>query len=151
MEEADFKRLLEINAAETRGHFDVVMEQIRELAAGLGGVRQEVGGVRQEVGGLRQEIAASADGLRRELRQDIAASAEGLRQEMTDMRVEMRDQFGAITDHLGSRIELVAEGVAMVDEKLDREAADIRVEMRQGFSDTHDLIRFARDLDRRSR
>ena len=146
MEEADFKRLLDANAAETRAYFDVIAGQLKEI-------RQEIvasaDGLRQE---LRQDIVASADGLRQELRQEMASSAAGLRQEMAQMRQELRDDFGALADHLGSKIELLAEGLGIVNERLDREAADIRAEMRQGFAETQDLVRFAyRDLDHRTR
>ncbi|HEX8254519.1 MAG TPA: hypothetical protein VF846_15350 [Thermoanaerobaculia bacterium] len=113
-------------------------------------LRQEIAETRVE---LRQEIAET----RLQLRQEIAESRIELRQEINDLRQEgaadrheMRGHFEALTELLETKIELVAEGVALVNERLEREAADIRAEMRDGFEQTYSLIRYSHgELDRR--
>ncbi len=89
------------------------------------------------------------------MRQDFAA----LRQEFaTDRQVnaqahaETRRHFDIVTEATRQEIRLVAESVALVDEKLEREATDIRQEMRTGFADTQAMIKFSHaELDRRVR
>ena len=68
---------------------------------------------------LRQDIQASADQLRQDLRQDIQASA-----------VETRRHFEVVAESLRSEIQIVAEGLSMLDEKVER----FRDEVHQEFS-----------------
>ncbi|HYO75408.1 MAG TPA: hypothetical protein VE010_03010 [Thermoanaerobaculia bacterium] len=118
MDESDFKRLLELSAAETRAHMDAIASQ------------------------LRQEIA--------ETRVELRAEINDLRQDGAADRQEIRGHFEALTELLETKIELVAEGVALVSERLEREATDIRAEMREGFEQTHSLIKYSHhELDRR--
>lgn len=57
-------------------------------------------------------------------------------------------ESGVIAEDLRSQIQLVAEGVANVDEKMDRFRADVA----RSFEETHALIRLGHaDLDRRVR
>ena len=58
------------------------------------------------------------DRLRTDLERKIETSA-----------VETRRHFDVVAEHFMSRIQLVAEGVAMVDEKVDR----LRADMEQRF------------------
>ena len=67
---------------------------------------------------LEQTIESSSVDVRRDLREEIARSA-----------AETRRHFDVVMEHVMSRVELVAEGVAMVDRKVDR----LRGEMEQRF------------------
>ena len=61
---------------------------------------------------------ADLDRLRSDLEQKIESSS-----------VETRRHFDVVMEHFMSRVQLVAEGVAMVDQKVDR----LRDEMEQRF------------------
>ena len=81
-----------------------------------------------------RETSQQIQGLREETSQRFDRMEEQLR--LTDVRVE----------GLESRIQLVAEGVAMVNEKLDAS----KLEVAREFSDTRALIQSGyRDLDKR--
>ena len=65
-----------------------------------------------------QPWTSDLERLRMDLREEIARSA-----------AETRRHFDVVAEHFMSRLELVAEGVTMVDQKVDR----LRVEMEQRF------------------
>jgi hypothetical protein len=67
---------------------------------------------------LERKIESSSVDVRRDLREEIARSA-----------AETRRHFDVVMEHVMSRVQLVAEGVAMVDQKMDR----LRDEMEQRF------------------
>ena len=94
-------------------------------------------GMRQEIGTFRQEV-----------REEIGT----IRHENAQAHAETRRYFDIVTEATRHEIRLVAEAVALVDEKLEREATDIRQEMRTGFADTQAMIKFSHaELDRRVR
>ena len=64
--------------------------------------------------GLEARIDSSAADLRRDLREEIARSA-----------AETRRHFDVVAEHVLSRVQLVAEGVAMVDQNVDRLRAEV--------------------------
>lgn len=72
---------------------------------------------------------ADLDRLRSDLEQKIESSSVDLRQEIARSAAETRRHFDVVMEHLGSKIQVVAEGVAMVDEKVDR----LRDEMERRF------------------
>lgn len=89
---------------------------------------------------LRAEIEASATRTQELLRAEIQASAAETRQgiqaaeartrEYVDQKVEdNRRHFGVIAEALESKIQIVAEGVTMVDEKFE----GFRNEVREDF------------------
>lgn len=67
---------------------------------------------------LERKIESGSVDVRRDLREEIARSA-----------AETRRHFDVVMEHVMSRVQLVAEGVAMVDQKVDR----LRDEMEQRF------------------
>lgn len=69
---------------------------------------------------LRAEIVASAEETRRYVDASVAASAE-----------ETRRHFGVVAESLMSKIQLVAEGVVLVNQKVDRLAAQMRDQFEQ--------------------
>ena len=64
---------------------------------------------------------------------------------------DLHHHFDVVAERFDTKFDLLAEGVLNVDEKMDRNHAAIREEMRQGFSDTHDLIKYAYNLARPKR
>lgn len=156
MEEVDFKRLLDGNSAETRAYFDAavlrventmetiaahLLRQFADLRGEFVVLREEFAVLREEFAELRGIVDANAEDARRqfaELRQELAE----LRQEVEANTTGLR-HLGVLVEHLETKIQLLAETVALVDERLDREATDIRGEMRHGFTDTHALITFS--------
>jgi len=107
---------------EIKGHFD-------EVAAGLRTeLKQHVG---EQVGGLREEMG----GLRNELRGEIA---------------EVRRHAGALADDLRSEIRMVADGVALANERVNQ--LDLRMdgltgEMRRGFAGVRAEIHSLHEAD----
>jgi ribosomal protein L29 len=84
--------------------------------------------LRQEIRATREEMAA----MRGESRQEIATTRDDLRQEMAAMRqenvaahVETRRHFEVALEANRQLIQLVAEGVAHLDEKLERKTTAI--------------------------
>jgi fructose-1-phosphate kinase PfkB-like protein len=67
---------------------------------------------------LERKIESSSVDVCRDLREEIARSA-----------AETRRHFDVVMEHVMSRVQLVAEGVAIVDQKVDR----LRDEMEQRF------------------
>ena len=49
---------------------------------------------------------------------------------------EIRRHFDVSTEEVKRQVQIVAEGLARLDQKLDRTATDLRDEMRRGFADT---------------
>jgi hypothetical protein len=73
--------------------------------------------------------AADLDRLRSDLEEKIERGSADLRQEIVRSAAETRRHFDVVIEHVLSRVQLVAEGVAMVGEKVDR----LRGEMEQRF------------------
>jgi hypothetical protein len=48
--------------------------------------------------------------------------------------------FDVVAERLDKKIDLVAETVALLDEKVTREIASVRDEMRHGFTETQAMI-----------
>lgn len=69
-------------------------------------------------GDLEGKIEVSSAEVRRDLREEIGRSA-----------AETRRHFDVVAEHFISKLQLVAEGVAMVDQKVDR----LRADMEQRF------------------
>lgn len=72
---------------------------------------------------------ADLDRLRGDLEQKIEVTRVDLREEIARSAAETRRHFDVVAEHFVSRLRLVAEGVAMVDEKVDR----LRGDMEQRF------------------
>lgn len=76
----------------------------------------------------------------------------GMREENAAAHAETRRHFEVLTEGTRKDIQIVAESVAVLNEKLDREAGDIREEMRRGFTETQAMIKFSHaEIDRRMR
>lgn len=73
--------------------------------------------------------AADLDRLRSDLEEKIERGSVDLRQEIVRSAAETRRHFDVVIEHVLSRVQLVAESVAMVGEKVDR----LRGEMEQRF------------------
>ena len=131
---------------EIKGHFDGVATGLREelkqhVANQVGGMREEMGGLRTE---LRAEFRSEMGGLREEMRAEFRSEMGGLREEMRGFRDELRAETaevrrhaGALADDLRSEIRMVADGVALANERIDH--LDLRVdsltgEVRRGFA-----------------
>ena len=69
------------------------------------------------------------DRLRGDLEQKVETSRVDLREEIARSAAETRRHFDVVAEHFMSKLQLVAEGVAMVDEKVDR----LRADMEQRF------------------
>jgi len=69
------------------------------------------------------------DRLQGDLEQKIEVTRVDLREEIARSAAETRRHFDVVAEHFMSRLQLVAEGVAMVDEKVDR----LRADMEQRF------------------
>jgi hypothetical protein len=72
---------------------------------------------------------ADLERLRSDLERKIESSSVDLRQEIVQSAAETRRHFDVVMEHVMSRVQLVAEGVAMVDQTVDR----LRDEMEQRF------------------
>ena len=97
----------------------------------MGGFRSEMGGLRSEMGGLREEMG----GLRNELRAETA---------------EVRRHAGALADDLRSEVRMVADGVALANERVNQ--LDLRMdgltgEMRRGFAGVRAEIHSLHEAD----
>jgi len=92
---------------------DYLDRRFSELKSEL---RAELTDVKSE---LRAEIAASASGVKSELRAEIAATA-----------AETRRHFDVVADRMMDKIQLVGEGVIVVDQKLDRFRGEVAEEFR---------------------
>ena len=111
--------------------FDRLRQDLRQdIQASADQLRQDL---RQEIQAsaaeLRQDIQTSATELRQDFREDIQASAANLRQEMQASAVETRRHFEVAAEGLRSEIQVVAEGLSMLDEKVER----FRDEVHQEF------------------
>jgi hypothetical protein len=69
------------------------------------------------------------DRLQGDLEQKIEVTRVDLREEIARSAAETRRHFDVVAEHFMSRLQFVAEGVAMVDEKVDR----LRADMEQRF------------------
>jgi hypothetical protein len=123
-------------------------EELRQL---FDTVRRENAAAHDETRRLiREESAAGHGETRRILREEsTVAHAETrriLRDEITQGDAETRRYTKVLFEATQHDIQLVAEAVAILDEKLDRTATAIRTEMRTGFDETHAMIT---GLDRR--
>jgi hypothetical protein len=129
MNEADFQRLLDASAAETRKSFAEMREHVDLTAA---------------------ETRRYMDVTTAETRRYMDVTTAETRKHFDATVADIHHKFEIKTEHLDAKIQLVVETVALLDEKVDREAASIRDEMRRGFADTQAMIKFSHaELDRR--
>ena len=115
--------------------------------------------MREEMGGLRGELREEMGGLRDELRGGDGRAPGGCAQEMArvsaadELRAEtaeVRRHAGALADDLRSEIRMVADGVALANERVDH--LDLRVdnltgEMRRGFAGVRAEIHSLHEAD----
>jgi hypothetical protein len=124
---------------EIKSHFDGVAAGLRtelkqHVEEQVGGFRTEVKQhVEEQVGTLRAEMGELGDGLRAGFRTELQAGMGSLRAEVA----EVRRHAGAMADDLRSEIRMVADGVALANERINQ--VDLRVdgltgEMRRGFA-----------------
>ena len=129
MNEADFQRLLEASAAETRKHVD-------ETAAGT----------RKQIDDLRTHVDLSTA----ETRKHVDVTAADTRKQFEVMAADLRHQFVIHTEYLDDKFQLVVETVTHLSAKIDHVEATVRDEMQREFADTRAMIKFAHaELDRR--
>ncbi len=147
MTEADFKRLLDANAVELRGHFDAAIQRVEtsvtdlrtETQSGMADLRTELRG---EIADLRGEIG--------ELRAHVDMTVAETRKEFAATASEMRRHYELVAERLGDKNRLVIEIVALLDGKVDRIEQSLRDDMRHGLADIHHLLRTSfLPLDRR--
>ena len=112
---------------------------------------------RKEVEEIKGHFDGVAAGLRQELTQHVAEQVGGLREEMGGLRDELRAETaevrrhaGALADDLRSEIRMVADGVALANERIDH--LDLRVdsltgEVRRGFAGVRAEIHSLHETD----
>lgn len=63
---------------------------------------------------------------------------------------EIKRHFNVVAEGLGKKIQLVAESVALLDEKVDRRITALEEKMERGFDEIKAMIKFSyAELDRR--
>lgn len=62
-----------------------------------------------------------------------------LKQLLSTMHAETRRHFDVAIESVKREVQIVAEGVAMLEQKVERENESMRQEMRQGFAETQEL------------
>jgi hypothetical protein len=144
----ELKRLFDEMRQENTSAHEETRRQVAALAADtqrqFADTQQQFADTRQQIADLSADTQRQFEGTRREF--------AAIRQENASGHAETRHQFEIVTEATKHEIRLVAESVAVVNEKLDRTAADIREEMRLGFDETQAMIRVSyTDLDRRVR
>lgn len=72
-----------------------------------------------------------------------SARLDRLQGYMDEKTQESRRHFEVVAERLESRIQLVAEGVAGVDERLDRELTGLREEIAHGNQEILAAVRFS--------
>ncbi len=83
-----------------------------------------------------------------EIKRHFDTATEGLRAEVTDVK----RYFGVVAEGLESRIQLLAEGQAQLDEKFERRFTALEDRMEEQFEETRAMIRLSyTELDRRMR
>jgi hypothetical protein len=71
------------------------------------------------------------DRLQGNLEQKLEATRVDLREAIARSAAETRRHFDVVVEHFTSKLQLVAEGVAMVDEKVDRLRTDMELRFDQ--------------------
>jgi threonine aldolase len=63
---------------------------------------------------------------------------------------EIKRHFNVVAEGLEKKIQLVAEGVLLLDEKVDRRMTALEEKMDQGFDEVKAMVKFSyAELDRR--
>lgn len=141
MNDEELRQLFDTVRQENAAAHEETRRLIREESAAAHGETRRI---------LREEITHGDAETRTVLREENAAAHEEtrriLREEITQGDAETRRYTKTLFDATQHDIQLVAEAVAILDEKLDRTATAIRSEMRTGFDETHAMIT---GLDRR--
>lgn len=136
MENGQFQRLLQ-EIQESRRHTDQVAAELRDELRGH--TDQVAAGLRDELRGHTDQVAAG-------LRGHTDQAAGQLRAEIRETAAESRRHLGVMVERLEARDELLAEGIASIDEKVDRLRGDMNAE----FAETRSMIKLSyRELDRR--
>ena len=134
--EVDLKQLRDIireeNAsshAETRQQFVVVAEGMRrefvevELKQALDTIREENASSHVET---RRQLVEVADRLRHEFVEVALKQAiDTLREESASSHVETRQHFDVVAEGMRHELQIIAEGVILLNEKLDTVATDL--------------------------
>lgn len=77
---------------------------------------------------------------------------ESALKQILESAVETRRHFDVTAERIEKKVELLAEGVAHVDQGRRRDTESLREDMKRGFSDTQAMIKFSHaELDRRVR
>jgi hypothetical protein len=126
-----------------KGRWIVTRKEVEEIKGHFDGV---AGGLREELGGLRDELRADMGELRSGLREEMG----GLRDELRAETAEVRRHAGALADDLRAEIRMVADGVALANERIDH--LDLRVdsltgEVRRGFAGVRAEIHSLHETD----
>jgi hypothetical protein len=83
-----------------------------------------------------------------EVKRHFDATADGFRSEVADVK----RHFNVVAERLEGRIQLIAEGLASLDERVERRFTDLERRMGEQFEETRAMIRLSyTELDRRLR
>ena len=129
MNEADFQRLLEASAVETRKQIDDLRTHVDDSA---------------------RETRKHVDETAAETRKYVDVTAADTRKQFEVMAADLRHQFVIHTEYLDDKFQLVVETVTHLSAKIDHVEATLRDEMQREFADTRAMIKFSHaELDRR--
>ncbi len=83
-----------------------------------------------------------------EIKRHIDAATEGFRTDVADVK----RHFGVVAERMESRVQLLAEGLAQLDEKVERRFTALESQIKSESEETRAMIRLSyTELDRRIR
>lgn len=101
-------------------HFSAMEVDLKEL---LDTIREENASSHEET---RRQFAVVADAKRREIVEvDLKPALDTIREENASSHEETRKHFVVVAEGMRHELQIVAEGVTMLNEKLDRIASDL--------------------------
>ena len=140
MNEADFQRLLDASAAETRKQIDDLRTHVDDSARET----------RKHVDETAAEMRKHVDETTADTRKHVDETAADTRTQFEVMAADLRHQFVIHTEYLDDKFQLVVETVTHLSAKIDHVEATLRDEMQREFADTRAMIKFSHaELDRR--
>lgn len=120
MTDDELKRLLEANTERIEKRFDAVDQRFETMEKRFDAIDQRFDGIDKRIEAVDDRVA------------------------------ELRRHFDVTNENNDRKFDLLAEGIANLDEKIDRKTSALELRMEQGFAETQAMIKFSHaELDRR--